>query len=70
MSLRERVARNLRRLRHEKSMSQEELAHLAQVNRNSVGMLEREEFAASIDLLERLALALGVDATEFLRDDT
>jgi transcriptional regulator with XRE-family HTH domain len=51
-------------------MSQEELAHLAQVNRNSVGMLEREEFAASIDLLERLALALGVDATEFLRDDT
>lgn len=50
-------------------MSQEELAHLAKVNRNSVGMLEREEFAASIDLLERLALALGVDATEFLRDD-
>ncbi|MBX5137658.1 helix-turn-helix transcriptional regulator [Rhizobium lentis] len=69
MNLRERVARNLRRLRHEKSMSQEELAHLAKVNRNSVGMLEREEFAASIDLLERLALALGVDATEFLRDD-
>jgi transcriptional regulator with XRE-family HTH domain len=57
MNLRERVARNLRRLRQEKSVSQEELAHLAQVNRNYVGMLEREEYAASIDMLEKLALA-------------
>ncbi|WP_318653542.1 helix-turn-helix transcriptional regulator [Rhizobium leguminosarum] len=47
MSLRERVARNLRRVRHEKSMSQEELAHRAHINRNYVGMLEREEYAAS-----------------------
>ncbi|RVI14536.1 XRE family transcriptional regulator [Sinorhizobium meliloti] len=70
MSLRERVARNLRRLRHEKSMSQEELAHRAHINRNYVGMLEREEYAASIDMLEKLALALGSDPAEFLRDDT
>ena len=61
MNLRERVARNLRRLRQEKSVSQEELAHLAQVNRNYVGMLEREEYAASIDMLEKLALALDID---------
>ncbi|RVM14247.1 helix-turn-helix domain-containing protein [Sinorhizobium meliloti] len=69
MSLRERVARNLRRVRHEKFMSQEELAHRAHVNRNYVGMLEREEFAASIDILEKLATALGVDPIEFLRDE-
>lgn len=67
MSLRERVARNLRRLRQEKSVSQEELAHRAQVNRNYVGMLEREEYAASIDMLEKLAAALDVDPIEFLR---
>lgn len=70
MSLRERVARNLRRVRHEKSMSQEELAHRAHVNRNYVGMLEREEFAASVDILEKLATALGVDPIEFLRDES
>ncbi|MDK1494283.1 helix-turn-helix transcriptional regulator [Sinorhizobium sp. 7-81] len=69
MSLRERVARNLRRVRQEKSLSQEELAHRAHVNRNYVGMLEREEFAASIDMLEKLAVALGVDPVELLRDD-
>lgn len=69
MSLRERVGRNLRRLRQEKSVSQEELAHLAQVNRNYVGMIEREEYSVSVDLLEKLAAALDVDAMEFFRAD-
>ncbi|MFI0849129.1 helix-turn-helix domain-containing protein [Mesorhizobium sp. IMUNJ 23232] len=70
MSLRETVARNLRRLRQEKSVSQEELAHRAQVNRNYVGMLEREEYSASVDMLEKLAGALDVDPMEFFRADT
>jgi transcriptional regulator with XRE-family HTH domain len=69
MSLRERVARNLRRLRQEKSVSQEELAHRAQVNRNYVGMVEREEYSVSVDTLEKLATALDVDPIEFLRTD-
>ncbi|WP_316960055.1 helix-turn-helix transcriptional regulator [Agrobacterium tumefaciens] len=49
-------------------MSQEELAHRAHINRNYVGMLEREEYAASVDMLEKLGSALGVDPVEFLRD--
>ena len=69
MSLRERVAKNLRRLRQEKSVSQEELAHRAQVNRNYVGMIEREEYSVSVDLLEKLAAALDVDPMEFFRTD-
>ncbi|MGX5733858.1 helix-turn-helix domain-containing protein [Bosea thiooxidans] len=69
MSLRERVARNLRRLRQEKSVSQEELAHRAQVNRNYVGMIEREEYSVSVDLLEKLAAALDADPMEFFRAD-
>lgn len=69
MSLRERVARNLRRLRQEKSVSQEELAHRANVNRNYVGMVEREEYSISVDTLEKLAAALDVDPMEFLRTD-
>jgi transcriptional regulator with XRE-family HTH domain len=59
----------LRRLRQEKSVSQEELAHRAQVNRNYVGMVEREEYSVSVDTLEKLATALGVDPIEFLRTD-
>jgi transcriptional regulator with XRE-family HTH domain len=69
MSLRERVARNLRRLRQEQSVSQEELAHRAQINRNYVGMVEREEYSISVDKLEKLADALGVDPIELFRTD-
>ena len=67
MILREVVARNLRRLRNAHGLSQEELADRADVNRNYVGMLEREEHAATVDMLEKLAEVLGVDPIEFLR---
>ncbi|HVZ06601.1 helix-turn-helix domain-containing protein [Rhodopila sp.] len=67
MSLREIVAINLRRLRHVRDLSQEELADRAGVNRNYVGMLEREEHAATIDMLEKLADVLQVDAVEFFK---
>jgi DNA-binding XRE family transcriptional regulator len=53
MALREVVARNLRRLRRSKALSQEELADRAGINRNYVGMLEREENAATVDMLEK-----------------
>jgi transcriptional regulator with XRE-family HTH domain len=65
MILRERVARNLRKLRHAKGLSQEELADRADINRNYVGMLEREEHAATVDMLEKLADVLEVDPIEF-----
>jgi transcriptional regulator with XRE-family HTH domain len=63
--LREIVARNLRRLRHAKGLSQEELADRAEINRNYVGMLEREQHAATIDMLEKLAAILEVDPVAF-----
>ncbi|TPK23959.1 helix-turn-helix transcriptional regulator [Mesorhizobium sp. B2-5-9] len=70
MILRERVAKNLRRLRHATGLSQEELADRADVNRNYVGMLEREEHAATIDMLEKLSTVLDIDPIEFFRKDS
>ena len=67
MNLREIVATNLRRLRHAKSMSQEELADRAGINRNYVGMLEREQHSATVDMLEKLAEVLEADPVEFFR---
>jgi transcriptional regulator with XRE-family HTH domain len=67
MILREIVARNLRSLRRSRRLSQEELADRAGINRNYVGMLEREENAATVDILEKLADVLNVDPIEFFK---
>lgn len=69
MMLRGVVAKNLRRLRHDSGLSQEDLADRAHINRNYVGMLEREENAATVDMLEKIGEVLGVDPMEFLRRD-
>jgi transcriptional regulator with XRE-family HTH domain len=67
MGLREVVGRNLRRLRRSRRLSQEELADQAGINRNYVGMLEREENAATVDMLEKIADVLDVDPIEFFK---
>lgn len=61
------MAHNLRRIRIENGLSQEDLADRAGLNRNYVGMVEREENSPTVDTLEALADALQIDATEFLR---
>ena len=63
------MARNLKRLRREKGMSQEELADRAEINRNYVGRVERSENAATVDLLEKLAEALGAKPVDFFREE-
>lgn len=69
MRLRGVVAKNLRRLRQAKGLSQEELADRADINRNYVGLLEREEHAATVDMLEKLAAVLEVDPSALLAKD-
>ncbi|WP_374145819.1 helix-turn-helix domain-containing protein [Sphingomonas sp. 28-63-12] len=64
------MAKNLRRLRREKGVSQEELADRAGLNRNYPGLLEREQYAATVDVLEKLAAALDIDPVEFFRKNS
>lgn len=49
-------------------MSQEELADRAGVNRNYVGMIERCENAATVDVIGQLAEALDVSPGELLME--
>lgn len=67
MEIREVFARNLRALRQAKGLSQEELAHQAGIDRTYISALERNVYNASIDVVDRLAEALGVDAAELLK---
>lgn len=61
------VARNLRRLRHERKMSQEELSFQAKVDRSYISQLETGGYSASVTMLGKLAKALGVDVGELLK---
>ncbi len=66
MKIREVLALNLKILRQARAMSQEELAHGAQLVRTYISALERCRYAASVDVVDRLAGVLGVEAADLL----
>ena len=65
-----RAGAQLRRLRQAKGLSQEELAHQAEIDRTYVSALERSVYAAGIDVVDRLARVLGVEAADLLKRPT
>lgn len=66
MEIREIFAANLRKRRQAAGLSQEELAHRAEIDRTYISALERSVYAASIDVVGRLAKELGVEASDLL----
>ena len=66
MDVREQVGRNLRRLRHQAGLSQEELAFRAELNRGYVNGIERFVRNPTVVVLQKLANALGVDIVELI----
>lgn len=67
MDLREAFAANLRRVRHAKGLSQDDLAYEAKVSRSYLSQLEKGVFYASLNVVGRLAEALDVEPAELLR---
>lgn len=69
-SLRNLFAQNVRRVRRERGLSQEDLAGLADLHRTYIGSVERGERNISIDNVEKIAKALGVEAVHLLLDSS
>ncbi len=67
VTTRQIFAKNLRKIRLEKGLSQEALADLADLHRTYIGSVERGERNISIDNIERLAKALGCQVIDLLR---
>jgi transcriptional regulator with XRE-family HTH domain len=68
MDLRGVFAANLRRLRHAKGLTQDDLAYEAEVSRSYLSQLEKGEFYASLKIVGKLAIVLEVEPAELLRE--
>lgn len=66
LSARQRFAVAMRLQRLANQMSQEDLADRSGLHRTYIGSVERGERNISVDNMERIAQALGVDITNLL----
>lgn len=66
MNIREVFALNLKKYRRLRGISQEELAHVADIDRTYVSALERRVYSASLDVVASIAKALNVEPSELL----
>jgi transcriptional regulator with XRE-family HTH domain len=66
MDLRDVFAINLRRYRRANRLSQEELADAAEINRTYISKLETGATYAGLEIIGKLAGALGVEPADLL----
>jgi len=57
----------VREIRVSQNLSQEQLAHLADVHRTYIGMIERAEKNITLVNIEKIAVGLKVSITELLK---
>jgi len=67
MDLREVFATNLRRLRHKKGLSQEELAYTADINRTYISKLEKGISYPGLEIIGKLSSVLDVEPAALLK---
>ena len=69
MSLAARLGRNVRKLREERGLSQEAFADLSGLHRTYLSGIERGARNPTVGIIERLANALDVPASDLLAED-
>jgi transcriptional regulator with XRE-family HTH domain len=67
MDLRQLFATNLRRIRHDRGISQEELAHLAAIDRAHVSKVERGVTYVGLEIIGKFSAVLDVEPAEFFK---
>ena len=67
MDLKKAMAINVQRARHERNLTQEELADRAGLSARYLGSIERAAVSSSVTVLGRLAGALRIDPCELIR---
>jgi transcriptional regulator with XRE-family HTH domain len=63
------LARNVRRLRVARELSQEDLAHATNLSQDQISEIENAKHSTTLDNIQRLAVALGVTVAELLGEE-
>ena len=61
MNNRERIGRRIAEIRAESGLSTRQLADMCGVNFSNIGKIERGAYNVSIDILSKVAIALGYE---------
>jgi transcriptional regulator with XRE-family HTH domain len=64
-----KIGKNLRRVREDRLMTQQELAEAADLNLSTVMRIETDRVEPRFSTIRKLANALGVDARELTRKE-
>lgn len=65
-SLSSKIGIKIRLLRTKNKISQESLAFMSGLNKNSIGAIERGESSPTVDTLDKIAKALGMSLIELI----
>jgi transcriptional regulator with XRE-family HTH domain len=69
MEIKEKFGQKVKVLREEKGFSIEQLANISNVDRNYISDIEKGKRNVSIEIIEKIILALDTDFMEFFNDN-
>ena len=67
MDIRKKIGKRIKELRQSKNLSQEALAHLAELDRTYIPSIEKGERNVSIEVIQKLSIAFGIKISELLK---
>ncbi|RVU90569.1 XRE family transcriptional regulator [Flavobacterium columnare] len=70
MNIKEKFGQKVKLLREEKRISIEHLANISNVDRNYISDIEKGKRNLSIEIMEKIIIALGTDFNTFFDDKT
>ena len=68
MDIKEKFGHKVKELRENKGFSIEQLANISNVDRNYISDIEKGKRNVSIEIIEKIILALDTDFMEFFND--
>ena len=67
MDIRKQFGKRVKQLRHENNLSQEALAHLADLDRTYIPSIEKGERNVSLEVIQKLSKAFKIEISELLK---